>query len=301
MGQSQSQQLSRLRTPDGRERTAIIVAPSTPPPTHGRALVLMLHGAGGCAFNVMSSTRWAQLAEQDNFVAVFPNGTACDETRPENFLRNPQTWNSEQGFSISSGGRSAEAKGVDDVAYLAALVSHVSSTTAINPRRVFVAGHSNGACMAFHFAASRPDLIACVGAVAGHLRPGLSCLPCPVSLICVSGDQDPFAPLVGGVVGARGRDAKITTRPQRLNAVEWARANGIPDAATTLRNDMHISDLRWGPTEHGAEVRWVIIKGHGHSWPGGISRLPLMLVGPTSNALDGTNEIWSFFKAHPKP
>ena len=106
MGQSQSlqQQLSRLRTPDGRERTAIIVAPATPPPTHGRTLVLFLHGAGGSAFNVMSSTRWAQLAVQDNFVAVFPNGTACDETRPENFLRNPQTWNSEQGFIISSGG-----------------------------------------------------------------------------------------------------------------------------------------------------------------------------------------------------
>ena len=193
------------------------------------------------------------------------------------------------------------------MAYLAALVSHVSSTTAINPRRVFVAGHSNGACMAFHFAASRPDLIACVGAVAGHLRPGLACLPCPVSLICVSGDQDPFAPLVGGValvggvVGVRARDATIVTRPQRLNAAEWARANGIPDAATTLRDDMHIFDLRWGPTEHGAEVRWVVIKGHGHSWPGGISRLSSMLVGHTSNALNGTIEIWSFFKAHPKP
>jgi polyhydroxybutyrate depolymerase len=261
----------------------------------------MLHGAGGSASNVLSSTRWAQLADQDNFVVVCPNGTPCDEASPENFRRNPQTWNSQQGFSISSGGRSAEAKGIDDVFFLAALVSHVSSFTAINPRQVFVAGHSNGACMAFHFAASRPDIIACVGVSAGHLHPGLACLPCPVSLMCVSGDQDPFAPLNPEPTPAGlGGQRKITVRPQRLNVVEWARANGIPDTATTLRDDMHITDLRWGPNDKKVEVRWVVVKGQGHSWPGGVSRLPVMLVGPKSNAFDCTLEMWMFFKAHPK-
>lgn len=87
----------------------------------------MLHGAGGSSETVMSSTRWGQLAERENFVVVCPDGTASDETRTQNFLRNRQTWNSGQAFSISSGEQSAEAKAVDDVGFLSALIQYVSN------------------------------------------------------------------------------------------------------------------------------------------------------------------------------
>jgi len=204
MGQSHTRyQPCRLITPDGRERNAAIVIPIMPPPPHGRALVLMLHGAGGSAETVMSSTRWGQLAERENFVVVCPDGTASDETRPQNFLRNRQTWNSGQAFSISSGEQSAEAKAVDDVGFLSALIQYVSTLTPINPRQIFVAGHSNGACMAFQFAAARADLVAACGVMAGHLRVGLASLSSPVALLVVSGDQDPFAPLAGGPAGLK--------------------------------------------------------------------------------------------------
>jgi len=98
--------------------------------------------------------------------------------------------------------------------------------TFIDPRKIFVAGHSNGAAMAFRLAASRPDIIAAAGVCAGHLFPGfMGKFPSPVSLICLSGDQDPFAPLEGGIAGFGKR--KAMTRAQRLNADDWAKANSI--------------------------------------------------------------------------
>ena len=155
--------------------------------------------------------------------------------------------------------------------------------------------------MAYRFAVTHPHVVACVGVCAGHLSAGLVHLSSPVSLICVSGEQDPFAPINGGhasVVGARA--VRAMTRAQRLNAVDWAKANGIPDAPITKRNDSEVAEMIWGPNSVGVVVKWVVVKNHGHSWPGGINRIPAMLVGPTSVAYDATSAIWSFFTAHSK-
>jgi polyhydroxybutyrate depolymerase len=291
----------RLRTPDGRVRSAIVAIPSSSPDPVGRALVVMLHGAGGSAAGVLDSTRWAQLAQKHNFVVVCPNGTPADEAVPQNFLRNPQTWNSGQGFSLSSGNLSAEAKGIDDEAFIALTIATVSSLTAINPRQVYVCGHSNGACMAYRFAATHPDVVACVGVFAGHLAAGLVRLSSSVSLMCVSGELDPFAPINGGHAGVMGgKGVCVMTRAQRLNAVDWAEANGIPNAPITKRNDSEVAEMIWGPNSVGVEVKWVVVKNHGHSWPGGTSSLPAIVAGPTSVAYDASSAFWTFFSAHPK-
>ena len=301
MGQRQSNINFHLETSDGRRRTATLVIPSAlPPPVVGRALVVMLHGAGGSTANVLASTHWERLAERENFVVVCPNGTPCDESKSESFFRNPQTWNDGKGFSMSSGDRSAEAKGVDDVGFLAALILRVSTLTAIDPRQVFIAGHSNGAVMASRFGASRPDLVAAVGVMAGpNFFAGSESFSSPVALISISGEKDPIVPLAGGLAGPRRQ--QFETRAQRQNAEGWARANGLPTGTTMMRDDKDVAVERWGPSDEGLEVRWIVVKNHGHAWAGGESRLPGFLIGPASDALDATVTMWEFFKAHPKP
>ncbi len=153
--------------------------------------------------------------------------------------------------------------------------------------------------MAFRFAASRSDIIAAAGVCAGHLFAGcIGKLANPVALIVMSGDQDPFAPLEGGIAGLGIR--KVITRAQRLNAVDWAKANSITDEATIVREENHMTEIRWGPSDKGVEVRWIIVKNHGHAWPGGHERLPAFLMGPKSEAINATLEFWKFFNAHPK-
>jgi polyhydroxybutyrate depolymerase len=49
----------------------------------------------------------------------------------------------------------------------------------------------------------------------------------------------------------------------------------------------------------GRDVLMVLVADNPHAWPGGVpgSRLG----DPPSSSLDATEEIWAFFKAHPKP
>ena len=300
MGQQESN-LSRIQTPDGRERTFVLSIPDGKAHPSGRALVVMLHGAGGSTLNVIAATRWDQLAQQEGFVVVFPNGTPSDESKQESFLGNPQTWNSGVGTSLAANETSAHAKNIDDVGFIAALIEHVASTTSIDRRQVFIAGHSNGAGMAYRVASERSDLVAAVGVMAGHLAPGLQALRYPVSLIQISGDQDPFAPLEGGLAGTRR--IKMMTRPARLNPSDWALANGIMiDQPQTIRDDETARVLQWRSNQApgSTEVRWIVVRNHGHAWAGGSNKLPGFLMGPKSTFVDATSEMWTFFKSHPK-
>ena len=166
----------------------MLVVPEGKPPVSGWPIVLMLHGKMGSANRVMAQTAWDRVARREGFVAVFPNGTPGNESRPERPLINPQSWNG--GNQLLKDEHSAEAKGIDDVRFLTELVETVASRTPIDRRRVFLAGHSNGACMAYRVASECPGLVAAVGVVAGHLKEGLGKLASSVSLLVVSGAAD---------------------------------------------------------------------------------------------------------------
>lgn len=286
----------------GRRRTAAVFIPEKiSRPKDGWPLVLMLHGAGGSTRNVIDGTGWAEVGEREGFVAVFPNGTPGNEKSPESFIRNPQTWNSGQQSSLASGERSATTKGVDDVGFLKTLVEWISRHTAIDPKRVYVAGHSNGAAMAYRFAFERPDIVAAVGTMGGHLTPGAdSPLASAVSLIAIIGDHDPFTPMEGGRIGIGRRSMDVP--PAIDGPRRWAVMLGLPDAPKILRDDPSCKVLAWGPRDDGAGVKTLIVKGHGHGylWPGA-RRPPALVMGPTVNSLNATETIWEFFKAHPKP
>lgn len=288
----------RLETSDGRMRTAALFIPQGGAPPEGRALVIMLHGLGASARNVIKATGWDRLAVREDFVAVFPNGTPKDESKPERFSGNPQTWNSGPGTSLAAAEGSAWAKEVPDVAFLAQLIEHVGSRTAIDRRRIYVAGHSNGAGMAYRFARERPELVASIGVMAGHLGEGLTELSSPVSLISICGEKDPIAPIDGGA--AVPAQPLRHSRPMQLNSSDWARANGLPDSPRTLREDDAMRILQWGPGASGVEVRWIMLRRHGHAWPGGSEPLPEFIMGPKADSLNATETIWKFFKEHPK-
>ncbi|MBF8296694.1 MAG: hypothetical protein HW389_3239, partial [Bacteroidetes bacterium] len=149
---------------DGRRRTAVIFIPKAKQiPATGWSLVMMLHGGGGSANNVIESTGWAELGGMEGFVTIFPNGTPKNEKRRESFVGNPQTWNSGGKKSLAAGELSATAKEIDDVGFLGELMERVQREIGIDPKRIYVAGHSNGAGMAYRLGFERSDLVAAVG------------------------------------------------------------------------------------------------------------------------------------------
>ncbi|MCX6133049.1 MAG: hypothetical protein NTU47_04460 [Ignavibacteriales bacterium] len=282
----------------GRRRTAVIFIPKARQlPAAGWPLVMMLHGAGGSAGNVIESTGWVELGEREGVVTVFPNGTPKNETRRESFFGNQQTWNSGGKESLAAGELSATARDIDDVGFLSELIEQTQKELRIDSSRIFVAGHSNGAGMAYRFAFERANLVASAGVVAGHFFLEPKPLDEQVSLIQIVGDKDPFTPMAGGRVTILGRSA---TLPPALQSPRiWASMLRLEAEPKLLQDDEKIQILSWGLSRRGAEVRSVVIKGHGHAYPSPTDRFhPKVLFGPTVKTLNATETLWKFFREH---
>jgi polyhydroxybutyrate depolymerase len=248
-------------THGGLDRSYLLHLPPTPGP---RPLVMMIHGAGGSAEFAADETGWSRLADGQGFAVAYPEGLAARPQKKPKFLTNPQEWN-------DGSGRGRD----DDVGFLLAVLDDL--TGRIDPSRVYVTGFSNGAGIAFRFAAEHADRVAALAPVAGHCWVAEPKPSRPVPTLYLIGDADPLVPLAGG-----------TAR------TPWEKVEGRPAVADTLR--------RWGtaighpPGSGFFPVR--IIPGHGHHWPGGKALLGERLGGPVSSAVDATAEIWEFVRRH---
>jgi len=224
-------------------------------------LVMMLHGAGGSADFAAEETGWSVLADHDHFALVYPEGLAVRPERPAKFLTNPQEWN-----DGSDRGRH------DDVGFLAAVLDDLAPL--IDPSRVYLTGFSNGAGLAFRFAAERADRVAAIAPVSGHCWIRNPTPARAIQTFYLIGDSDPLVPLQGGT--ARTPWGKVENRPTVDETLKrWGKAIGQPPGSELF------------------PVR--VIAGHGHHWPGGKALLGERLGGPASNQVDATAEIWRFF------
>lgn len=279
---------------DGRERQYVV---HVPPGYDGRSpvpVVVMLHGGGGTARAAMEETNWTATSDQYGFLAVFPEGTRPDPAKPASFTENPQTWNDGSDRTVVGAAR----RDVDDVRFLSALIDDLSQRFTVDDRRVYVAGFSNGASMAFRADRELSGRIGAIAAVAG--ADWLSTPPPDraLSLLYITGTADPLNPVERGAIVLGSRPAG--TKPPVKDQIErWV---GILDCPSlpAIRDENGVTESRHGPCGDGAEVVLYTVEGMGHTWPGGKSLLPEGLVGKTSDRLDANTVIWQFFTAHPK-
>lgn len=267
----------------------------------------------------------------DGFITVYPNGTAPDADRRESFRLNPQTWNAatptdrpqvqtevpSAGAGPSSvgavrdpsnkgmsGGGSAYRRCVDDIGFLDALLDFLADEGArrgapIDASRVYFSGHSNGAGMALRYAIARPERVAAVGIVAGNMSRRVQPLtppPVTVPMLQIIGDADPFMPLEGGAVSAFGhswQELPAISTPQRWTA--WHGAED--DVPGTVVEDNESFKLREWRVGDATAARWLVIRGHGHDWPGAPEPLAAGVFGPSNpRGIDATAELWRWMR-----
>src|SRR3989338_5230434 len=81
---------------DGRERNYLVYVPTNFTDTSNiLPAVIILHGGGGpmgSAQMMIDASGWVQKAEQEKFLAVFPNGTPHDSQKPVELSGNIQEW-----------------------------------------------------------------------------------------------------------------------------------------------------------------------------------------------------------------
>ncbi|GAC1633149.1 MAG: hypothetical protein NVS9B10_28250 [Nevskia sp.] len=274
----------------GRTRTYSLHVPSS---VAGRrdplALVVALHGGGGNGDANEQQTGFNALADREGFIVVHPDGTG-----PARLLLNAfgkgrlYTWNAGSccGYAVEHG--------IDDVAYLRALVKTLQQRYPIDPRRIYATGLSNGGMMSYRLACEASDVFAAIGVVSGA-QTSAGCQPAqPVSVIHFHGTADQNVPLAGGI-GAKALDKQA--KPPVMDAINfWLRADGLA-ATPQISARGSIRKQVWSGGS-GAEVVLYLIDGGGHAWPGGKQMLA-MLDKPAQD-LAATPLIWEFFKAHPK-
>lgn len=282
----------------GLHRQYIVHVPSGFDREKPMPVVIMFHGGGGTARGTMRETGWADMADRAGFIAVFPEATRPDLTQPARFGVNGQAWNDGSG-SFHSG-----EKDIADVAFIEAMIDDLIARFAVDQARIYATGFSNGASMAFRIGVALSSRIAAVAPVAGTLWVDPQNMERPVSLYYISGDADPLNPIEGGTpkmaTGAPIRAAISRVKPPAHTFVaDWARALHCPVAPATAPAAKGVTTSVYaGGCDGGAEVRFSMIQGQGHIWPGGKNLLPERMVGGSTDHVTATKAIWEFFRGH---
>ncbi|WP_278236712.1 phosphatase PAP2 family protein [Isoptericola sp. AK164] len=274
---------------DGRERTYTAVVPETL--EAGAPLVVVLHGsrADGDGMRAVTGYRLDELAAEEGFVVVYPDGYE-------------QTWHG----CRTSTPYPARLDGVDDVAFLEALVDDVAATYALDTSRTFGVGYSNGAHMLFRMAAESPGTFAGIEANAANLpvADDWGCAPIeePVPTVLVEGTGDPVNPYDGGPAGMLGQDlGSVRSAPDTAAAL--AAVNGVEDQREeTLVGGEPGRDGAVTLTAYGAgtevPVLLYTVEGGGHGVPNPVTVLPRMMGGGTEH-LDAPLVAWELFATLP--
>ncbi len=262
---------SRILTINGEPRSYVL---HLPPLEHKRPLplVLMLHGAGGSAAHSSVATGLSKKADAAGFAVAYPNGSTA-------FSDLARTWNAGRCCGP------AAMAGVDDVAFLRAVLKDAKSVTATD--RVFVAGFSNGGMMAYRLACELVEEIAALAVVAATFED--SCKPsAPIPLLAIHGMHDGLVPFNGIAQSSAPLMQATTSVPESV--ARFARGNGC-NGELARNADRGLRDSRYVNCK--ATVRLIALKRGAHAWPGGRKIYPWEAE-PT-HEISATELIWKFF------
>lgn len=273
-------------TIDGIEREYILHLPAD----YGTAklpLVMVFHGGGGNAEQVKEHTKFNKLADNEDFIVVYPN--AVDKN-----------WND---------GRIGEKlpTDIDDVKFISTMLDTLIANYNINSGRVFATGISNGGFFSFYLALKLSERILAIAPVAANLPENLKDTyktSLPVSLLLINGTKDPLVKYDGGPVGFKddetGRGTSLSTS---WTISIWTKNNDcqqsskIEEIDDTEDDGCKAEKTSYYRCKDGTEVILVKITGGGHTWPGASQYLPKIIVGNVCKDFKATEMIWLFFRS----
>jgi polyhydroxybutyrate depolymerase len=262
--------------------------------TSQKPLIVTLHGGGGSGRQMLVSNGWDKIANKGGCIIISPTGQPANDRRPANFLSNPNVWNS--GVLKSSTPRTR----LDDVKFLDALLLDASTRFNIDPKRIYMTGHSNGASMTWKYVAEGATKLAAAAPVMSTPYAKPTSADRAVPMLWIFGMKDPLVPWVGGE-----RKTPWSTAAEKMDPIlpqlsEASKLLGGKSTPITTKLPGPIQRLEFGPLHGGAPFTVLTIEGHGHHWPGGES-LPGLnrTMGPSTDHLDATERIWEFFRNQP--
>ena len=238
-------------------------------------LVILLHGYGASGELQEAYFQLTPLADAKTFLYATPDGTPDPGGR--------RFWNATDACCDLYG------SGVDDVAYINAIIDDVERRYTVDPKRVYLIGHSNGGFLAHRLACDSASRIAGIVSLAGAQWKARShCAPAQkVAVLQVHGTADDTISYTGGSIGAAAYPSAAET------VANWAAFDGCGALDTSAPNrdieagipGNETTVARYTGCAGGAVELWSI-QGGGH--------LPTLVP-------DWPSQIYGFLGAHPKP
>lgn len=288
-GNRPSQELTIL-TSDGRTRTYRFFKPLSIDSTAPAPLVVALHGGLGSASQFEANSRLSEFAESNGLYVVYPNGISASATQTAF-----QTWNA--GDCCGPAARS----GVDDVAFIASLITLVRSNYLIDSSRVFAIGHSNGGMLAYKLACELSDQIKGIGIQSASLGMNGCKSSTPVKVIHIHGTADTNFPISGGLGSGI---ANVPFRSARFAVDTLVGVNRCGKDPAVVRDDENsdITVYSWIECSNLVGIRYITVDGASHAWMGGAaqSSAAQSLVGTPYLKLDSTRALLSFLLSDSK-
>jgi polyhydroxybutyrate depolymerase len=239
-------------------------------------LVIMLHGYTANGDEQELYWNLTATAKEKTFLYAYPDGTvdpggnrfwnATDACC--NFYNNP----------------------VDDVAYVNAIIDDVELKYNVDPKRIYVTGHSNGGFMSHRMACDAPRVAAIVSLAGAQWQDQTKCTPSgPVSVLEIHGTADAVIAYNGGnILGHQFPSAMQTV-------ADWAKDNGCTSTLTDTGMTLDLESVLPGAEttvsaysgcKNGGAVELWSIQGGSHV--------------PSLQPIWG-DTLYGFLAAHPKP
>jgi polyhydroxybutyrate depolymerase len=193
----------------GTARSYLLHVPTAYDGSRPAPLIVDFHAINGSGAQQRAGSPFPDVTDPDGVVMAFPTG-----------LDGPagNAWNI---------GPCCVA-GVDDVAFVRAVVAHARATACIDPRRVYATGFSMGGGMAHYVACHAADLFAAAAPIAFDLlqenAPGCQ-PPRPITVISFRGAADPLISYDGGP-SAVVPGMPVTFLGAQATFAKWAELDG---------------------------------------------------------------------------
>lgn len=181
-----------LITSKGKTRAYYLYVPATVKASSPAPLIVMLHGSGRVGFSL--AEKWKDLAKKEGFIIVGPDSS------------NTQGWGTPQ----------------DGPDFLHELVEELKTKYPINPRRVYLFGHSAGASFALEMSLMESQYFAATAIHAGVLGQDdadlIDTAKRKIPIFIQVGDSDQYFPLKAvratrDALNAKGFSVELTELP----------------------------------------------------------------------------------------
>ncbi|MEM9324647.1 MAG: PHB depolymerase family esterase [Bacteroidota bacterium] len=271
-----------------RVREYVLHIPETYQGSSEVPLVIFLHGGGGNAQSAQGFTNFNLASEENGFLVAYPQG--FHEAAPNSFV-----WADGRGLP-------PDDLGIDDVGFINALVDELVLQYAIDERKVYLCGFSNGSFLTQRIAFEDNARFAAMGTLGGTMNeefltgggPGR-----PIPMIYVFGTDDGLVPYDGGFVSDNeelesviGVEAAVDYWVQNNECATALTAVDLPDLNTNDNSIITVFEYTDCACSN-AQVMFYRVEGAGHTWPGVV--VPNANLGNTNLDVQASRELWAFF------